>query len=233
LFSTLAQITNKDEKGAGNKGGSSQASQPFQVVKNKPVAQKIDVQYVLERKIISVLLLYGNQTQDFEDLVLKENEETGALELEPVTQQAKVFEKIFLDLQEDEMAFTNNIFKDLYYAIIEALNLNPDFKLEQLINAVPPELAMEMSSILMDDERYSLSDWERKNIIPKTKDEGVAQLVSETILTLRCYLIDKQVSEIKEKTLQNIGEVNREVLEEVKDYSGLKMLLSRKLNRPI
>ncbi|WP_375238642.1 DNA primase [Aurantibacter sp.] len=233
LFSTLAQITNKDQKEANKKSTTQQQNQPFEVVKNKPVPRKVDVQYVLEQKIISLLLLYGNQTQDFEDLVLKENEETGNLELEPIVQQAKVFEKIFLDLQEDEMAFTNNIFKDLYYAIIEALNQNPDFKLEQLINAVPPELAMEMSSILMDDERYSLSDWERKEIIPKTKNEGVAQLVSETILTLRCYLIDKQVTEIKEQTLQNPTEVNRDVLEEVKDYSGLKMLLSRKLNRPL
>lgn len=232
LFSTLAQITNKVQKDADKKSSVPQ-NQPFEVVKNKPVPRKIDVQYVLEQKIISMLLLYGNQTQDFEDLILKENEDTGNLELEPVIQQAKVFEKIFLDLQEDEMAFTNNIFKDLYYAIIEALNQNPDFKLEQLINAVPPELAMEMSSILMDDERYSLSDWVRKEIIPKTKNDGVAQLVSETILTLRCFLIDKQVTEIKEKTLQNPGEVNREILEEVKDYSGLKMLLSRKLNRPI
>ncbi len=232
LFSTLAQITNKVQKDADKKSSVPQ-NQPFEVVKNKPVPRKIDVQYVLEQKIISMLLLYGNQIQDFEDLILKENEDTGNLELEPVIQQAKVFEKIFLDLQEDEMAFTNNIFKDLYYAIIEALNQNPDFKLEQLINAVPPELAMEMSSILMDDERYSLSDWVRKEIIPKTKNDGVAQLVSETILTLRCFLIDKQVTEIKEKTLQNPGEVNREILEEVKDYSGLKMLLSRKLNRPI
>jgi DNA primase len=232
LFSTLAQITNEDQKEVNKKSNAPQ-NQPFEVVKNKPVPRKVDVQYVLEQKIISLLLLYGNQTQDFEDLILKEDEETGNLELEPVVQQAKVFEKIFLDLQEDEMAFTNNIFKDLYYAIIEALNQNPDFKLEQLINAVPPELAMEMSSILMEDERYSLSDWVRKEIIPKTKDEGVAQLVSETILTLRCFLIDKQVTEIKEKTLQNPGEVNREILEEVKDYSGLKMLLSRKLNRPI
>ena len=49
---------------------------------------------VLERKIIEVLLLYGNQTKDFEDLVLKENDE-GELVLEPVIHQAKYSKKYF------------------------------------------------------------------------------------------------------------------------------------------
>ena len=35
----------------------------------------------------------------------------GDLDLEPCTHQAKVFEKIFLDLQDDEMAFTNHSLK--------------------------------------------------------------------------------------------------------------------------
>ena len=69
-----------------------------------------------------------------------------------------------------------------------------------------------------------------KDIIPKAKDEVVAQLVSETILSLRCFLIDKKSQNSTTNTSKQI-EVNRSVLEEVKDYSGLKMLLSRKLNR--
>ena len=36
---------------------------------------------------------------EFEDLVLKEND-NGALELAPVIHEMKVFEKIFLDLQD-------------------------------------------------------------------------------------------------------------------------------------
>ena len=47
----------------------------------------------------------------------------------------------------------------------------------------------ENSSILMEEERYALHNWERKDIYPKKKEIGVSQLVSETILTLRCFLI--------------------------------------------
>tara|TARA_R110002049_G_scaffold293731_1_gene478922 strand:+ start:1032 stop:1289 length:258 start_codon:yes stop_codon:yes gene_type:complete len=83
----------------------------------------------------------------------------------------------------------------------------------------------------MEDERYKLDDWNRMNIFPKEKTQNIAQLVSETILSLRCFLIEQKVSEFKQKTLENKNDVNRNVLEEVKDYSSLKMLLSRKLNR--
>ena len=176
------------------------------------------------------MLLYGNQTQDFEDLVLKENDD-GDLVLEPVIHQAKVFEKVFLDLQDDEMEFSNAKFKNIYYKIIDILNQNPDFELDNLINVIDQDMAHEVTSILMDDERYSLSDWERKNIFPKAKQETIAQLVSETILSLRCHLIDQKVIGFKDQTLERRNEVNKNILEEIKDYFGLKMLLSRKLNR--
>ena len=228
LFSTLAQITSKDEKEADKNNKKDQ--QAFQVIKHEQPLKKVDVQYVLERKIIEVLLLYGNQTQDFEDLVLKENEK-GDLILEPVIHQTKVYEKVFLDLQEDEMQFTNPKFQSIYYKIIDTLNQNPDFEVDTFINAVDQDMAGEVTSILMDDERYSLDDWERNNIFPKKKRDSIAQLVSETILSLRCHLIDRKVFEFMQETQDKKQDVNRNILEEVKDYSGLKMLLSRKLNR--
>ena len=229
LFSTLAQITKKETQETNKQF--KQEQKAFEVIKNEQQsAKKVDVQYELERKIIQILLLYGNKTEDFEDLILKEND-TNELVLEPVKHQAKVFEKIYLDLQEDEMQFTNDTFKDLYYTIIESLNQNPDLQIENIVNTVEPLMASEITTILMEDERHSLSDWERKNIFPKAKNTTVSQLVSETILSLRCYLIDLKVREFQQETLSNKLETNRNILEEVKDYSSLKMLLSRKLNR--
>jgi len=69
------------------------------------------------------------------------------------------------------------------------------------------------------------------NIYPKEKMNSVAQLLSENILSLRCFLIDQKVKEFQQETLHNKIDSNRNILEEVKDYSSLKMLLSRKLNR--
>ena len=228
LFSSLAQLNNKNTKESTPDYNNDPRA--FDVIKNEEPPQKVDIQYVLERKIIELLLLYGNKTEDFEDLILKENDK-GDLELEPVKHQVKVFEKIFLDLQEDEMEFSNQRFKSLYFKIIDILNQNPDFEVDTFINAVNQDMAQDVTSILMEDERHSLSDWQRKDIFPKSKSETVSQLVSETILSLRCHLIDRKVKGFQSQTLQNKNEVNRDVLEEVKDYYGLKILLSRKLNR--
>lgn len=228
LFSTLAQINKKQFQDTNKQY--QQEQKAFEVIKHKQPVKKVDIQYELERKIIQILLLYGGETEEFEDLVLKENDHSELI-LEPVKHEAKVFEKIYLDLQDDEMQFSNENFRELYYTIIDTLNQNPDFAIETFINTVTPEIANEITTILMEDERYVLSNWERKNIFPKEKGHSISQLVSETILSLRCFLIEQKVTEFKQETIDSKNEVNKNILEEVKDYSSLKMLLSRKLNR--
>ena len=99
------------------------------------------------------------------------------------------------------------------------------------MNTLPKELEIEITNIMMNDEKYSLHDWERNSIFPKSKNKTISQLVIETILSLRCFLIDQKVNEFKDKTL--INKDNKSILEDVVNYSNLKILLSRKLNRAI
>ncbi len=226
LFSTLAQMGKKAQNDANK--SYNQKQKAFEVVKSTAAPIKVDIQYELEQKIIEILLLYGSRKESFEDLILKENDK-GALALEPVIHEVKVFEKIFLDLQEDEMQFTNENFKTLYYAIIDSLNQTDDFVIESFVNHLDPVLASDVTNILMNEERYNLHNWEKNNIFPKQKDVSIAQLVSETILTLRCFLIDRKVNEIKQDTQDEVD--HRALLEDVLNYSNLKMLLSRKLSR--
>ena len=226
LFSTLAQMGKKAQSEANK--SYKQKQKAFEVVKSTSPQVKVDIQYELEQKIIELLLLYGSRKEAFEDLILKENDQ-GALALEPVIHEVKVFEKIFLDLQEDEMQFTNENFKTLYYTIIDSLNQADDFVIESFVNHLDPALASDVTNILMNEERYSLHNWEKNNIFPKQKDVSIAQLVSETILTLRCFLIDQKVNEIKQDTQNEVD--HRSLLEDVLNYSNLKMLLSRKLSR--
>ena len=226
LFSTLAQMGKKAQSDANKTYNKKQKA--FEVVKSVAPPKKVDIQYELEQKIIEILLLYGSRKESFEDLILKENDKEE-LVLEPVIHKVKVFEKIFLDLQEDEMQFTNENFKILYYTIIDSLNQTDDFVIESFVNRLDPTLASDVTNILMNEERYSLHNWEKNNIFPKQKEVSIAQLVSETILTLRCYLIDRKVNEIKKDTQDTVD--HRGLLEDVLNYSNLKMLLSRKLNR--
>ena len=192
----------------------------------------MDVQYELERKIIEILMLYGDRTERFEDLVLKEDEVSGDLIMEHQIQEARVFEKIYLDLQEDEMMFSNDKFRELYYTIIDRLNQDENFSTKNFINQLNQEGASTITSILMEDEKYNLHDWHRNNIVPKEKEHAISQLVSQTILSLRCFLIDQKVAEYKHETLRDSTD-GKSILEDVRDYVSLKMLLSRKLGKVI
>ena len=141
----------------------------------------------------------GDEEQQFEDLVLKENE-AGDLVLEPERIEAKVYEKIYLDLQEDEIEMTHEHFRKIYYSLMESLNEKEDFTIASFLNELDQELVNNISSILMEEEKYTLHNWESKDIYPKEKGTSVAQLVSETILTLRCYLIKKRIDTLQQDT---------------------------------
>ncbi|SIR08610.1 DNA primase [Maribacter ulvicola] len=229
LFNTLAQIGKKEDKNV--QAQQKEEQKAFDVVRNTPEEkeEKVDVQYLLERKIIESLMLYGNYKEEFEDLVLKENS-AGDLVLEPEISEIKVYEKIYLDLQEDEIELANEEFRKMYTRLIEALNEKEDFSITSFVNGLDQEMANQISSILMEEERYTLHDWERKEIFPKSKEIGVAQLVSETILTLRCFLIKKRMSTLQHATEDSTKD-NREVLEEIMNYIQLNKLLNKKLNR--
>ncbi|MDB4133948.1 DNA primase [Flavobacteriaceae bacterium] len=228
LYSTLAQISKKQISKLNKPTPNQEDS--FKVVKNKNEEKSINVLYELEKKIIEILILYGDKTENFEDLLLKEND-AGELVLEPVVKTSKVFEKIYMDLQEDEMEFSNDDFKNIYYIIIENLNKGSNITVEMFANKVPVNIELEITNILMGEEKYRLHDWQRSNIFPKDKSKTIAQLVNDTILNLRCFLIDQKVNEFKNKTLDS--DDNKSILDEVLNYSNLKMLLSRKLKRVI
>ena len=227
LFTTLAQLIKKTR--SEFKENFQNVKKDFKVIKSDLTPNKVNIQFELEQKIIEILLLYGNRDENFEDLILKENK-NGELILEPVVHKTKVYEKIYLDLQEDEMKFSNSEFKTIYYLIIDYLNQHETFLVDNFVNNIDPKLAPAVTSILMNDERYRLHNWEKNNIFPKPKDLSIPQLVSETILSLRCFLIDKKVTEFKDVT-KNTSVSHKDVLEDVLNYSNLKMLLSRKLNR--
>ena len=229
LFATLAQLQNKDIKEANKK--TKQEKKAFEVIKTEKKAESVDVQYVLERKLIEILLLYGNTETTFEDLILKENDE-GELKMEREQYEARVFEKLYLDLQQDEIDLANEKFKAIYYKAIEKLNETGTLEIDTFVNEIEPEIASEVTDILMREERYELHKWETQNIFVKSKEETIAQLTSETILSLRCFLINLKIEELKQSLQEDtVIEQLQNVLEEIKDYIFLKKSLSEQLKR--
>ncbi|HET8752973.1 MAG TPA: DNA primase, partial [Salinimicrobium sp.] len=226
LFSTLAQISAKEGKNSVVK-----RKEALQVVREEnPAKIKVDELYELEKTIIGLLLMYGTVEEEFEDLVLKENEK-GELIMEPEIQKSKVFEKIFLDLQEDEVAFTNEHFQKIYVRIISKLNEDENFSLEKFLIEMEPENASEITNILMEEEQYSLHDWERMNIFVKGKKENIGRRVNETILSLRRYLVSQKINDLNKEVKEAGMEESTPILEDIMNYLSLKKVLSSKLNR--
>jgi DNA primase len=230
LISTLAQLVQKDITEQGKK--LKQEQKAFEVVKNEtPIQiQKVDILYGLERKIIEILLLYGNKTEEFEDVLLKANEE-GEIKEFVEKKEYKVFQRIYLSLQEDEVELANPLFRDIYNNLINYFNQNDNFSIEQYLMHLHPDFAQEVTDILMADERVVLHNWEGQNIFPKTKDKSISQYVSETILTLRWYLVDKIIEEIKSSISSEPDSDNIEPLSMAMDYSKLINSFSKKLGR--
>ena len=229
LFNTLAQILQKGRKDASRKNMT--PSEAFDVIPSeKKTIAKVDALYELERKIIELLLLYGNVEEEFEDLILETNEK-GDIGFKPEIIKAKVFEKVFLDLQDDEIEFANEDFKILYYEIITKLNQEQEFQLDQFVNQLESDKASAITDILMDEERYSLHNWEGKEIYVKEKKHTIAQIVSETILNLRRHLVAQKINELSEEIKSQESAQKENSLQDIVDYITLKKVLSEKLNR--
>lgn len=225
LFSTLAQILAKDRKEAGR----GTRRKPLEVVKEtteSPVS-KVDHQYVLERSIIQLLLRYGDQTAVFIDFDFDFEQDTHV----EVKREYVVFEKIFIELQEDEVEFSNPVFKDLYEQIIEVFAKDGNLKVDTFVNHLKPELAQEVTSILMENEKNQLHDWKRQEIFVIDKSVLDPREVMETILNLRRYLIRKKVQDLSEVIRDQKEEVDIELMRETMEYNGLEVLISNKLNR--
>jgi DNA primase len=232
LFNTLAQLVKKDISELGKKQKEEQKA--FEVVKNEmPVAApSIDIQFELEHKIIEILLIYGNVEDEFEDVILKANEK-GELQEVREMNRYKVFQRIFLSLQEDEIELANPLFKSIYNDLIQYFNQSETFELDQYLSHLPSELSQEVTTILMNDERELLHNWEAKNIFVKAKDKTISQYVTETIVTLRWFLVNKIIDELKSSLAKDVETDNAETLSLVMDYLGLTNIFSKKLGRVI
>ena len=226
LFRSFANIkTNKSLKKSSRKIYKTEISK----VQRSSKENTSSYIYHLERQIISILLKYGAEEISYEDSRLSRDEKGENITTKKQS-TSKVFEKIYLDLQEDEIEFTHTPFKDIYNKLIQGFHNQSSLSIENFINDLDSNSSKVVSDILINDEKYQLHNWERKNIYVKKIGSELSQLVNETILNMRRFLIDKKIIELQE--FQKEGNKN-DILEEVMSYYKLKKLLSAKLNRVV
>ncbi|WP_296684450.1 DNA primase [Flavobacterium sp.] len=230
LVSTLAQLVQKDIAEVGKK--QKQEQKAFEIVKNEaPVqAQKIDILYHLERKIIEILLLYGNKVEEFEDVLLKTNGE-GEIEQVVEKKEYKVYQRIYLSLQEDEVELANPLFRAIFNDLINYYLQNEDFGIENYLKHLPDQFAQEVTDILMEDERVTLHKWDDQNIFVKQKSETVSQHTSEIIISMREYLINKLILDLMSEFVEKPDSDQEELKILINDYNKLKVNLTGTIGR--
>ena len=229
LFSTLAQILKKDFY-EGQKVERKQKA-AMQVVQTPEEAQKRTVNRleVLEHDLIKNLLLYGNRECVFTDTILME-EEDGTLKEQQVQQTLKIYEKIFLELQEDEIELANPDFKQIYELLMGKLSENPNYDVNRIANELPIELSEKVSGMLLDDENNQLHNWSKRDIVPKAKDAHLETIVGDIILNIRSLLVHHLIQSLTQQMAQANEEEKKELLENVMNYIQLQKLLAKRLN---
>ena len=241
LFSELAQLLNKETKpkrGQTNIDPNQPPPEYFMeqeaamtAVKGGVVSsEKVDQLDLLEKEIIRILLLYGNEKVDFIQHVEVENE-NGKISFEEEEYTNQVSQELYVNLQDDEIEFTNTIFKTVYYELIHQMNQQDKIEVERLINHENKQVANEVTNILMDEEKYELSNWERKDIYVTDIKKILPKLVTDAILNLRRVLIEKKIIEIMNEARK--GDSATLDLELITNYTDLKKRLFEKLNRVV
>ena len=229
LFSELAQLISKNSQ--EHKKNQQKEKQSFEVVKKQTEQLKeVNSLFILEREIIRILLLFGNQETDFVDFIEVEDED-GVIHLEKEKYTNQVSKELYLNLQDDEIEFSNEIFQSIYYEMIHQLNQEDKIEMETFINHSNPDISSIVTSILMDDEKYTLSDWKRKNIFVTESVEVLSKLVSDAILNLRRILIDKKIQQLINPS-EGVALSNTD-LEMIQNYTELKKRLFNKLMRVV
>ena len=248
LFSELAQLLKKEVSAKAKKSRSQLASnldpnQPppeyfaqleqaqMGVVKGGEVTfKKIDELSILEREIIRILLLYGNEQVDFLEEIVHVDED-GKEIITTREYQNSVSEEIYVHLHDDEIEFSNEIFQEIYTEIIHQINQSEKLNIDSFVNHPNTLIANTVTSILMDEEKHLLSNWEGQNIFVTKATEVLYKAVNDSVFNLRRVLIGKKIEELLREAKES--ESASLDLEIIKDYTSLKIKLFNKLNRVV
>ncbi len=231
LFNELAQLDKKERREASKKPRFQKPSTA--VLQKTPQFEKIDELKKYEKEIIKILLLYGNHEVEFEEYVAGEEVDDNEFRtLKKVLFNNVVSKEIYLNLQEDEVEFTDELFQQIYYEIIHQLNQQESILVDTFVNHSNADIANLVTNILMDDEKYVIHNWDRKGIFVKAKESKISKLVFDAIYNLRRILIEHKIKSLNFTDFVD-EEERQQNLEAVVNYTNLKTRLADRLKKVV
>lgn len=233
LFDTLAQILKK-EKFEQAKKAEPERRETFEVIspEEKTIISESEILHDLETKALSCLVLYGNKRAFFNNYISVLNDD-GEIEDKVEIVEQHVYERLFLEFQEDEIHFTQPLFKQIYHSLMqEYQSRGAETNIDQWMRGLETEQQAWISNLLMNEEKYHLHKWtEKKQVYVKDKDhpDAISRLVVETVNTLREYLIKKVIDGYIDALKKQ--EDSHNILQMVSEYNKLKSKITNRLGR--
>ncbi len=227
LFASLAQMNQQQLLKAQQEMKRAQKEIPMAAVKTPERLPRI---FHLEKELIKYLLLYGPKECVFEDKFIYYDPETGEEKVQEISQKAKVYEKLFLELQADEIELSTAEFKEIYTFFIDKYQHGLE-DISTIINELPVSMASIIATFQAQEEEIRLHNWREKGVEVKPKEADLSYAINGIVLNLRKILIDKKIEELRAEIIQLEAEEGDPswAIQEVMEYNVLKNTISRRL----
>ena len=227
LFASLAQMNQQQLLKAQQEVKRAQKETPMAAVKTPERLPRI---FHLEKELIKYLLLYGPKECVFEDKFIYYDPETGEEKVQEISQKAKVYEKLFLELQADEIELSTAEFKEIYTFFIDKYQHGLE-DISTIINELPVSMASIIATFQAQEEEIRLHSWSDKGVEVKSKEADPSYAINGIVLNLRKILIDKKIEELRAEIIQLEAEKGDPTwaIQEIMEYNVLRNTISRRL----
>ena len=227
LFASLAQMNQQQLLKAQQEMKRAQKETPMAAVKTP---ERLPPIAYLEKDLIKYLLLYGPKECVFEDKFLYYDPETGEEKVQEISQKAKVYEKLFLELQADEIELSTAEFKEIYTFFIDKYQHGLE-DISTIINELPVSMASIIATFQAQEEEIRLHNWREKGVEVKPKEADLSYAINGIVLNLRKILIDKKIEELRAEIIQLEAEEGDPTwaIQEIMEYNVLRNTISRRL----
>jgi putative DNA primase len=228
LFASLAQMNQQQLLKAQQEMKRAQKETPMAAVKTP---ERLPPIAYLEKDLIKYLLLYGPKECVFEDKFIYYDPETGEEKVQEISQKAKVYEKLFLELQADEIELSTAEFKEIYTFFIDKYQHGLE-DISTIINELPVSMASIIATFQAQQEEIRLHSWSDKGVeVKQPKEADLSYAINGIILNLRKILINKKIEELRAEIIQLEAEKGDPTwaIQEIMEYNVLRNTISRRL----
>ena len=154
----------------------------------------------------------------------------GKKKNQELSQRMKVYEKLFLELQADEIELTTPEFKEFYDFFIRKYQEGlEDFS--KIVHELSPQMASFGSDLPSGRRKNTFAQLGQKRCGCQKHRRGLGCGYQSLILNFRKMLINKKIEELREKvtSIESQGGDPMEELQEVVTYNSLKIIIGKKL----